>query len=166
MPRLGLIAAASGGGGVQVQKLYATTGTAGGDTNPNTSGAFAQLAGPGEIAIPAVAGDYVECHAGFLAAPANNAFFDLAIIKASSLVWFGSNATGTAATEGDPAMYPAVGVAAQGMNSTVGLTVTSTELDGSQVRFVLAIKAAGSGKTYYSSSYPFRWRVINYGPPG
>lgn len=141
---------------------YVTAGTVGGDTNPNTSGAWAQLTAVGEVAVAAAAGNYVECVASFLADASTSAFYDLAVKVTGALVWYASSGTNTPATEGDPALYPSL--RPQGA-AVASLIVQAGHLDGGSVHFVLAIKSNATGKTYYSTSYPFRWRAVNYGTP-
>jgi hypothetical protein len=145
-----------------VAPVYVTSGSAGGNTNPDTSGAWAQLTGVGELVVPAAVGDLVECTASFLTQGAGNNFHDLAVKVGGSLVWFASSGTGTAATEGDPALYPALEPHGSGF---AALVVAAPHLDSAAVHFVLAFKGSASGKTYYSSAYPFRWMGVNYGPP-
>jgi hypothetical protein len=148
-----------------VGPLHVTSGAGGGDTNPNTGGVWQQLTGPGEIAVTAAAGDWVECTARFLSQDSGGSTYDLAILKAGSLVWFSSTAAGAPGIEGDPGMYPVNG-SFTGKTGVSGLVAGAGHIDtDGKVHFVVAMKAAGSGKTYYSADYPFRWYAKNLGPP-
>jgi hypothetical protein len=154
---------ASPGSSLRITRTRVTTGTPSGNTNPDTSGAFLQLNGVGEIAIQAAVGDFLELHANFLATDLNGVYFDFAIKKSAALVWFGSSETSTPSTEGDPSMYPTLGPKGTGYVSHV-VEAGTLSVDN-MVHFVLAIRAAGSGLTFYSTSYPFRWILKNFGAP-
>jgi hypothetical protein len=146
--------------------VYVTSGTTGGDVNPTTSGAWQAHAGVGEIAVPAAAGEHVECVARYLSSDVAGTTYDLAVAVAGTLVWFGSSGDATPASEGDPAMYP-VGGNFTGKTGHAALTVAPGHIDGDgAVHFVLAYKSNGTGKTYYSTAYPFRWRAVNHRTPG
>lgn len=151
--------AASGGGASLVgRRAYITTGDV---TLPNTSGAWAALSGF-ELSIPAAVGDYVELKPSFMYDPGTNSFLDFAVIVGSSLVRYASSDTGTPAIEGDPSVYDAPQTyRTSGVH--FGFVVVSGDRDGSNVRFVVASKSAGSGILYASSNYPFRWRALNFG---
>lgn len=157
--------AVPGGSGTTVRTVgpvYVTSGSAAGNTNPNTSGAWVQLTGVGEVAVPAAVGDLVECSASFLTQGASANFHEIAVKVGLSLVWFASTGTATPAVEGDPVLYPSLqphGAAA------AALVAAAPQIDtDGKVHFVLAFNGSASGKTYYSTSYPFRWHAINYGP--
>jgi len=143
---------------------YVTSGTAGGTAPPNTAGAWVPLPGVGELAIAAVVGDWVTVNAGFLTLGAGNTNYELAIIVGSSLAWYGSSGTASPSADGDPAFYPTEG-AFSGHSVGAGLTVASGHLDAGMLRFCLAVRSVGSGKTYFSLAHPFRWSAINDGPP-
>jgi hypothetical protein len=145
---------------------YVTAGAGGGNTNPNTGGAWQQLTGPGELAVPAVAGDRVECTVRFLSQDSGGSTYDLAILNAGALVWFASSGGAAPALEGDPAMYPQSG-ALIGKTGMAALTVGAGHIDvDGAVHWVLAIRTTGAnGLTYYSALYPFRWAAINHGQP-
>ncbi len=144
--------------------IYVTAGAGGGDVNPDTAGVWVPLAGPGGIAVPAAAGDRLSCTARFLSSDAGGATYDLAVAVAGALVWFASSGSTTPALEGDPALYPVGGTLA-GKAAVAQLVVGAPQLEGDgAVHFVLAIKAAGTGKTYYCADYPLRWAAVNHGP--
>jgi len=159
---------AGGGGGsaVKFAAAYVTTGTSGGDVNPNTAGVWAQLTGPGEIAVLAAVGELVEASARFLSSESSSSFYDLAIAK-SGAVWYGSSNGSSPAIEGDPSAYPiTTGLNVKQITVAVIATAGMIDVDG-KVHFQLYIKTAGAnGKTYYTANYPFRWRAMNYGTPG
>ncbi len=41
----------------------------------------------------------------------------------------------------------------------------SGHLSGGNLTFSLGYKGNGTGKVYYSTAYPFRWRALNFGVP-
>lgn len=156
---------ASGGGGgttytVGVASAYVTAGDI---TLPNTSGAWQTLAGIPSLALAAAVGDHVTVEWAALRSEIGTGFLDVAIVVGGSHVWYASSGTGTPAVEGDPGWY-----GANAFHPHAGaafLTLTSDHVSGGNVTFVVAVKAAGSGTLYASSSYPFRWRAMNHGAP-
>ena len=161
--RLDTLEAGSGGSAPRVVRQRVVTGTAGGDVNPSTGGNFVELTGVGEIAINAAVGDYVELNANFLATDLNGVYFDFAVKKAGTLVWFGSSESTIPTVEGDPSLYPSLGPKGGGFVSHI-VGAGTLSVDG-KIHFVLTIKAAGAGSTFYSSTYPFRWVLKNFGVP-
>lgn len=151
-------AAAGGGTSIVGRRAYITTGDT---TLPNTSGAWAAISGY-ELSIPAAVGDYVELQVSLMFDPGTNGFLDVAIIVSTTLARFASSGTGTPAIEGDPTLYDAPQTY-RTSGTHFGVVVASGDRDGSNVRFVMASKSAGSGILYSSSNYPFRWRAFNYG---
>jgi len=129
-------------------------------TMPNTGSSWAAVSGF-EIAIPAQVGDDVELLFGAMRSANANALIDTAVIVGSTLVRFGANNTGTPALEGNPAFYTQATFI--GHAGEFGFTVASGDLDGGNVRFVIACKSNGSGTLFSSTNYPFRWRAINRG---
>jgi hypothetical protein len=145
-----------------VRQAYITTGNV--NPLPNTAAAWAALAGF-EIQIPAVVGDYVDLslvamrHVGGGAA---NVMLDAAVRVGSSNVRYLSTGSATPPTEGDPGWYSATNIV--GRAGARGFTVVSGDLDAGNVRFVVAVKANGTGILYASTDYPFYWRATNFGP--
>jgi hypothetical protein len=133
-----------------------------GDINPmpNTSAAWQKL-GAFELAIPAAVGDHVQLEASGMRNQ-SSALVDFAIMVGSSLVWFSSTGTGTPATDGNPGWYAVANFWPHG--GPAWLTVGPGHLDGGNIRWVIATKAAGTGIFYASPTWPFRWRAINKGP--
>lgn len=161
VPRLGGSSGSSTTPGkIRRVATYVTGGTAGGNTPADTAGVWVEYTGTGSLVIPAVVGNYLEVKVAFLVNPSTSTFWDVAV-KNTTLVWFGANGTGTGATEGDPALYPAL----YPYGHFAGLTVAGGHVSGGNVTFVMASKSNGTGKIYYEPNYPFRWSVINFGTP-
>lgn len=156
------VAWATGGGGGSapyVRKAYITTGNV---TPPNTAGAWAALAGF-ELQIPAVVGDYVEIQAEFLCELKASTFYDYAVIVGATIVRYGATGTGTPGIEGFPGFYPDT-AAFRGTPGPVGFTVTAPDLDGANVRWIIAsASTSGTGTLFAGANFPFFWRAINYG---
>lgn len=148
--------------GVTVARV--TSGLSGGDAPPDTSGAWVQHTAVGEISRAAAVGDFLTLDLALLVRGFDTTLYDVAIKVGSSLVWFVSSGTGTPSIEGDPALYPQH-LVFQGLVTHVPLVVTSDHLDTGSVRFMLAVKSAGSGLTFYGTTYPLRWTLVNHGPP-
>jgi hypothetical protein len=154
----------SGAGVTTAGPVYVTSGLAGGNANPNTASAWVQLAAVGEVAIAATAGDHLEVCADFLSRDSNATDYDLAVLTAGVLVWFGSSGSSSPAAEGDPSLYPSGGDLV-GKHGRASLTAQAghIDLDG-WMHFVLAVSSSnGTGDTYYSAAYPFRWVARNFG---
>lgn len=130
-------------------------------TLPNTGSAWQALSGL-EIDLPANIGDYVELEFNAMRNSNANAFLDVAVIVGSSLVRYGANNTNSPAVEGNPAFYTQSSFI--GHAGVFDFSVTADDLDGGNVRFVMACKASGSGTLFDSTNYPFRWRAFNHGP--
>ncbi len=135
---------------------------------PNTSGAWQALVDGSsnniEVSIAASAGDWVELSITGMFQPSATSFLDIAIIKGTSLVRFLSTGTSSSATEGEPSLYISPGNFRTFGYGGKGLVVASGDLDGSNLRFVVAVKAGASGTFYASSDYPFYMRALNLGP--
>lgn len=150
-----------GGGGTAIKVVQASI-TTGDVTFPSTSGAWQALSGF-EISIAAAVGDYLDLSVHALRSQAPTSYIDLAVIVGSSIVRYITTGTSTAPSEGSPGLYPA--------NDFViypgprGFTVASGDRDGANVRVIVACKAAGSGTLFASTTYPFYWRIINFGAP-
>lgn len=145
-----------------VRQAYITSGNV--NPLPNTASAWTALAGF-ELSIPAAVGDYIDLslvamrHIGGGAA---NVMLDVAVRVGSSNVRYLSTGSSTPPTEGDPGWYSATNIVGRG--GARGFTVTSGDRDGGNVRFVIAVKANGTGILYASNDYPFYWRATNFGP--
>lgn len=147
-------------GGVTIRSAWIT----GGDTAlPNTAGLWAAVAGF-ELDLPAVAGQWVEIGVHGMRSDTGSAFLDIAVIVGSGLVRFLASGTATPGFEGDPGWY-SNSSSFNGQSSVRGFVATSGDLDGGNVRFVLAAKAAGAGTVYSSTTYPFYWVAKNLGVP-
>jgi hypothetical protein len=145
-----------------VSPVIVTSGTPTGDAPASTGGAWQQLTGVGEIAIPAALGDFVMVQIAFLSQPDPNTLYDLAVKKGGLLTYFASTASGTPSVGGDSGLYPDASF--RGNNGGwLAATVTSDLLEAdNQVHVVLAVNSAGGGKTYYSSAYPLRWFATSH----
>lgn len=149
----------SGGSGIKAIRRAIIAGVS--DTTlPNTAGVWAAVSGF-EIAIPAAVDDEVELLWNAMRNNNANALIDVAVLVGSELRRFGANNGAAAALEGNPAFYHTNTFT--GHSGGFDFKVTANDLDGSNVRFVVACKGNGSGTLYSSTSYPFRWRAINYG---
>ncbi len=139
-----------------------TSGTSGGDTPVDSSGAWTRYTGVGTLAIAAAVGDYVELAMSVLTNRSDTGLLlDIGVYVSGSAVWYASSGTATPATEGDPGLYPTLSP----RGWFAGLVVQSGHLSGGNLTWGLAYKGNGTGKIYYSTAYPFRWRTLNYGPP-
>lgn len=130
---------------------------------PNTSGAWQALSGF-ELDLPSAVGHWVEIGVHGMRSDTSSASIDVAVIVGTSLVRFLSSGTNTPGVEGDPGWYWSTGSFST-QSAGRGFVVTSGDLDGSNVRFVIAIKAAGSGTLYSSTNYPFYWVAKDLGVP-
>jgi hypothetical protein len=137
--------------------------TSGNITPPATGGVWTPIDGL-EFPIPAVVGDYVELYCSFMYQPNAGTFIDYGVINGITIVRYASTGTGTPGFEGDPAMYAAPGTY-RTASPIMGFTVTSGDLDGTNVRFGIMNSGAGDTATIYASSqYPLRYVVKNLGP--
>lgn len=141
-----------------VRSAWITTGDT---TMPNTSGVWAALTGF-ELGMPAVAGQWVEIAAHGMRSDTSTAYIDIAVIVGASLVRFLATGTSTPGLEGDPGWYGQSGSFST-QSGPRGFVVTNGDLDGANVRFVVAVKATGAGTLFSSADYPFFWRAINFG---
>jgi hypothetical protein len=159
-------APAAGGASFEIVEARITSGDF---TPPNTSGNWAK---PGDAnglstafrltITDAQVGDWVEIGLRGMRNDTTSALYDFAVQVGSSIVRYLSSGTSTPSIEGDPSMYPVSGFRPHA-GVPAGFVVTSGDLDGGQVRFVLANKTAGAGTFYASANYPFwmvakRWR--------
>jgi hypothetical protein len=139
--------------------------TSGDVTLPNTAGAWAIVDQSGgadfDIDVTAVAGDYVEVSVHAMRAHNSTGFLDLAVVAAGAIVRYLSTGTSTPLSEGDPALYPAVSF--HTLAGPIGFVVQSGDLSGGTVTVALVTKAAGTGVVYASTSYPWKWRLMNHG---
>jgi len=133
-----------------------------GDTTlPNTAGLWAAVAGF-ELDMPAAVGQWVEIGVHAMRSDTASAFLDIAVIVGTTLVRFLATGTSTAGFEGDPGWYTS-STSFNAQSASRGFVVTSGDLDGGNVRFVVATKATGSGTLFSSANYPFYWRALNLG---
>jgi hypothetical protein len=126
-----------------------------------TAGAWTAVAGGPTIAIPAVAGDYVEFEiVSYLGSFGVN-FADLAVMVGGAPVRYMSSGTATPASEGAPAFY--------GDNSfdraspLFEFVVEVGDLSGGNVTVGFMTIGSGGGTIYASADYPFKWRAMNHG---
>lgn len=145
-----------------VAPIYVTSGTSTGDTILTTGATWQEYGAVGEIAIDAAVGDFIMVEASFLTFIGASTFWDLAVKKTGSLVYFASSGTSTPAVSGDPAMYPDNTFMGQN-GGRLAATVTPTMLEtDNKVHVVLAVNSTGGGKLYYSTSFPFRWYATSH----
>jgi hypothetical protein len=136
--------------------------TTGNVTLPDTSGAWQALAGF-ELTIPAAVGDWVELGFQAMRSDASNAYVDIAVVSGASLVRYLGSDTSSPLVEGDPGWYPDPAAEYLAQTTPRGFTVTAPDLDGANIKFVVAVKATGSGTLYASGAFPFYWCAKNFG---
>jgi hypothetical protein len=144
-----------------VRHAYVTSGDV---TLPNTGGQWQPLAGL-ELSLPASVGEFVEIGASGMRASSGNAFLDVGVVVGSGIVRYLATGTDQPAAEGDPAWYGQPNSYAT-ISSPRGFVVQAGHLDGGNVRFVVAVRAAGSSTFFASVAYPFYWIAKNLGPVG
>lgn len=147
-----------------VRRAYITSGNV--NPFPDTAGAWVVLSGF-ELSIPAAVGDDVELTITAMRTNTESAFLDAAVIVGSTVVRYLGTGGSSPAIEGDPGWYPgAPGTHYPAVNGPRGFTVTSGDLDGTAVRFVIVCRGAGAGQLYASAAFPFYWRALNRGVVG
>lgn len=147
-----------GGGGAATQTVRQTYITAGNVTFG--SDAAWTLYTEAEVDLPAAVGDQVEFFVGGMWQKGSGDFFDLAVVVGTSAVRYASTGNGTPAVEGDPEFYPDTGFVH--MDAPFAFKVTSGDLDGANVRVVVAHKGApGGGTLYAGTSYPLQMYAVN-----
>lgn len=153
-------AAPSGGGGsaITVKRAIITSGNI---TPQNTSSAWQALTGGPTLTLAAAVGDYISIEVMAVLFTKDNAtFWDLAVLNGASLVRFGSNGTGTPATEGDGAFYPDTAYPRSG--TIFDFVAVSGDINGGNITACWGVKSAGAGQLH-AGFYPLRWRIVNYG---
>jgi hypothetical protein len=159
----------SGGGSGSSIKVSAARIITGDIPLPNTSGAWAALRDTSgtpallEVSVPAAVGNWVEVGLSGMAAPSSTSFLDVAAVVGSTLVRYMSSGTGTPSGEGLPSLYPQPSSFRTFGPSGLGFVVASGDLDTGRVRFIMAVKATGTGTLYASATYPFYMRALNLG---
>jgi hypothetical protein len=143
-----------------IRQAYISDGS--GATLPDTSGSWAALSGF-SLALPAAIGDYVEIGAHSQRSQVATAFLDLAVSTSGSLVRYMTTGTSSPPFEGDSGGWYITSLPTQ--SAPRGFIVTSGDVVGGNVTFVVAVNAQGSGKIDASSNYPFYWRAVNWGVP-
>lgn len=141
--------------------------TSGNITAPNTSGGWQILvdgsSNPIQVSIPAQSGEWVEISINGMTTTTASISLDVGVIVGSSIVRYLASGTSTPLLEGDPGLYPQpVSFNPTGYGSK-GLVVAPGDLDGSNLRLAMVIKAAGQGTFFASSTYPFYMRALNLG---
>lgn len=157
-----LTIAASGGGGGGTAPTFARGVIDNGDVTPGVTAAWTPMVGMA-FPIAAVSGDNVEININGLINQTATAFFDLAVIVGGSIVRYASTGTSspTAASEGDPSIYPINGASLRPLDGFMSLAVAPGDLSGGNVTFALAYKGDAAGKVFASTNYPLRWRARN-----
>jgi len=82
---------AAGASSLVARRAVVTSGTLGGNTPPDTGGAWQELTGPGSLVIPAAVGDLIDFQLAALVSKSSTTFYDVAVKVGGSLVWFLSN---------------------------------------------------------------------------
>ncbi len=161
-------ASGGGGGGGTAIKVVQASITTGDVTLPTTSGAWQivnQIGGsPFTIAIAATSGDYVDIsQRGMRSHDSGSSYLDLAVVVSGTIVRYLTTGSSTPPGEGDPGLYPANGF--HTYPGSRGLTTVSGDLGGGNLTIAIVAKAAGTGTLFASATYPWYWRLINYGAP-
>lgn len=148
------------GAQAELRKVAAkvTSGAADGDTLPATGGVWTEYPAVGELAIDAVAGDYLELVGTWFTELGAQSFYDIGVKVDGEIVRYASTGGPLASSEGDFALlFNPVGY-------HLGLDVAAGHIDtDGKVHFVMLVKtAAAAGKLHYSPARPLRWRVINF----
>ena len=143
-----------------VVKGYVTSGNV---TPQNTSGAWAALTGGPTFTIAAAIGDEIVFDWAALQQRNLTTFYDACVLVGGSPVRFASSGGATAAAEGDPGWYPDA-PSCLGHAGPFALTAASGDISGGNVTIGFAVKSAGSGLLYASTSFPLRYRLVNSGP--
>lgn len=117
------------------------------------------------FSINAAVGHRINASCSFLFRASGTTFLDLAVKVGSSFVRYASSDTATPAAEGDGGVYPNPDSLYVGANGTeMDFTVVSGDLSTGTLTFALVYMGTGTTSTIYSStSFPFRWRITNYG---
>lgn len=161
--RVSALEDAPGGGGVStvVRRLVRTSG----DISAAANAGWTIMAGP-SLALPAAAGDEVECivscmfnHTGA------TDFWELVAVNGSSITRYGSTGSASPGTEGDPSVYPDLDVLFRGGVMVLAFQVEAGDVVAGDVTFKLAQKGTGNAaaKVYAETDYPFRMVAKNYG---
>jgi hypothetical protein len=147
-------------GAVRVARGYLTPGDF---TTTNVGATRTQVTGI-TCSLTAAVGDYVEFIPSFLHNPAGASFLDIAVKVSGSFVRYSSSGTNTPSSEGDPALYADPAFCSG--PAVFGFVVEAGDLDAGAVVFALVYSGTGTTAVVHASStYPFRWRAINFGPP-
>jgi hypothetical protein len=135
--------------------------TSGDITVPNTAGAWTLVAAT-TLAVPAVAGDYLELGWDFMHNLSGNNFLDWTVAVAAAIVRAASSDTATPLTEGLPSLYPGA-ASFSNMRGLFSFVAASGDISGGNVTFQLATKAVGVGTVFRSANYPMTLVAKNYG---
>lgn len=142
-----------------VRQAYVTSGNLQLNVGTNTWG---PLSGSPTLAIPAIAGDYVELSLTCLRQANANIYLDVGVLVSGSIVRYLATGSSTPAGEGDPGLYHTALPAQSGVR---GFTAQSGDISGGNVTFVVAIRntSGASSLLLASTDNPFHWRAINLG---
>jgi hypothetical protein len=152
----------SHGGGSGIKAIRRAIIANPGDTTlPNSPATWVAVTGF-ELSIPAAVDDEVELLFNAMRNNNASAVLDVAVIVGTELRRFGANNSGSPALEGNPAFYHTNTFT--GHSGGFDFKVVANDLDGGNIRFVMACKSNGTGTLFSSTNYPFRWRALNYGP--
>lgn len=121
------------------------------------------------LAIPAVAGDWIELEANILRQANANLVADLGVITTGPVIkrWLGNGATSTpgGTYEGDVALYHTNLPTRTGPR---GFTAAAGDIEGGNVTFALLCKVNGAGSALILADAvnPFYWQATNFGAVG
>lgn len=151
------------GGGVTWTRGRITSGDV---DQPDTSGAWAAVAGISFASPAAAVGDVLDAAVSFMfeGAPAAGHFYDFAVVVGGSPVVFSSSGAAAPSLEGDPSLYRSPETY-RTSGWTWNLEVTAPMISAGVVTFQMYGKggAVTNSTVFASTNYPFRWRVGNFG---
>lgn len=151
----------SGGGGATIKHVHGYV-TSGDLTPQNTGGSWATLTGTPTFTIAAAVGDEILFEWASLMERNLSTFYDACVLVGGSPVRYAATGTSTAGVEGDPGYYPDV-PSYIGHAGPFTFTAASGDISGGNVTIGFATKSGGSGKLFAGTSFPLRYRLVNFG---
>lgn len=152
----------SGGGGSSIVHTHGYV-TSGDVTPQNTSGSWAALTGGPTFTIAAAVGDEIVFEWAALMERNLSTFYDACVLVSGAPVRYAATGSGTAGVEGDPGWYPDA-PSYLGHAGPFTFTAASGDISGGNVTIGFAVKSGGTGKLFAGTSFPLRYRLVNFGP--
>jgi hypothetical protein len=114
-----------------------------------------------QCSIPAVVGDRIKVHAGFMRSGSH--FLDWVLLdNAGAIAEYAGTLASGPLPEGDPDLYPSLSFGF--MEMVEMFTITSGNILAGNVTVGLAHQGTGTGIVYAHTTYPFKLRLENMGP--